>query len=115
MAGTPIKLSSFPSVSDIQNTVALSANPILRNLKITQGYSDLSTAMTSMTGGGNVSWCGFASWSSKTIGVFVRDANMSQRGLHAITGSPIYQNTIQQILNILAEAGLGGGGPSDTV
>jgi len=115
MAGTPINLSSFPSVLDIQKTVALNANAILRNLKITQGYRDLSKAMTSMTGGGNVSWCGFASWSSKTIGVFVRDANMSQRGLQAITQSPIYQSTIQQILNILATAGLGGGGPSDNI
>jgi hypothetical protein len=41
MLDTPINPSSFPSLQDIQNTVALNSNPILRNLKITQGYSDL--------------------------------------------------------------------------
>jgi hypothetical protein len=41
MLDTPINPSSFPSLQDIQNTAALNSNPILRNLKITQGYSDL--------------------------------------------------------------------------
>jgi hypothetical protein len=115
MSGTLINLSSFPSLQDIQNTVALNDNPILRNLKITQGYCALSKAMSTMTGGANVSWCGFASWSSKTIGVSIREANMSQRGLLAITQSRIYQATLQQVVNILEDAGVIGIGPFDNV
>ena len=115
MSGTAIDPSTFPSLQDIQNTVALSGNPILRNLKITQDYCALSKALSTMTGGENVSWCGFASWSSKTIGVAVRDANMVQRGLQAITQSPLYRDTIQRALNLLEDAGVVGIAPFDNV
>jgi len=115
MAPTATDPASFPSLEDIENTVALSGDPILRNLKITQGYCALSTAMSAMVGGGNVSWCGFASWSSKTIGVSLREANMSQRGLVTITQSWIYRDTIQRVVNTLEAAGVVGIGPFDNV
>lgn len=115
MSPTRIDPASFPSLQDIENTVALNGDPILRNLKITQGYYALSRAMSTMVGGGSVSWCGFASWSSKTIGVSIREANMSNRGLLAITQSRIYQETIQRIVNLLEEAGVIGIGPFDNV
>jgi hypothetical protein len=105
----------FPSLQDIENTVALKGDPVLRNLKITQGYYALSRAMSTMVGGANVSWCGFASWSSKTIGVSIRETNMSHRGLLAITQSWIYQETIQRVVNTLEAAGVIGIGPFDNV
>ena len=115
MSPTRIDPASFPSLQDIENTVALNGDPILRNLKITQGYYALSRAMSTMVGGGSVSWCGFASWSSKTIGVSIREANMSSRGLLAITQSRIYQETIQRLVNLLEAAGVIGIGPFDNV
>jgi hypothetical protein len=93
----------------------MNGDPILRNLKITQGYYALSRAMSTMVGGGSISWCGFASWSSKTIGVSIREADMSNRGLLAITQSRIYQETIQRIVNLLEAAGVIGIGPFDNV
>jgi hypothetical protein len=93
----------------------MNGDPILRNLKITQGYYALSRAMSTMVGGGSVSWCGFASWSSKTIGVSIREADMSNRGLLTITQSRIYQETIQRIVNLLEAAGVIGIGPFDNV
>jgi hypothetical protein len=107
--------ASFPALQDIENTVALNADLILRNLKITQDYCALSRAMSAMVGGANVSWCGFASWSSKTIGVSIREADMRQRGLLAITQSRIYQDTIQRVVNLLEAAGVIGIGPFDGV
>jgi hypothetical protein len=115
MSPTRIDPASFPSLPDVGNTVAMSGDPILRNLKITQGYYALSRAMSTMVGGGSVSWCGFASWSSKTIGVSIREADMSNRGLLAITQSRIYQETIQRIVNLLEAAGVIGIGPFDNV
>ena len=115
MEPTLIDPASFPSLQDIENTVALNGDPILRNLKITQGYCALSRAMSAMVGGSNVSWCGFASWSSKTIGVSIREADMRQRGLAAITQSWLYQDTIQRIVNLLEAEGVIGIGPFDNV
>src|SRR5262245_3540790 len=115
MSPTLIDPASFPSPQEIEDTVALNGDPILRNLKITQGYCALSSAMSRMVGGANVSWCGFASWSSKTIGVALREADMQQRGLLRITQSPIYQDTIQRVVNLLEAAGVIGIGPFDNV
>jgi hypothetical protein len=115
MSPTRIDPASFPSLQDIGNTVAMNGDPILRNLNITQGYYALSRAMSTMVGGGSISWCGFASWSSKTIGVSIREADMSNRGLLAITQSRIYQETIQRIVNLLEAAGVIGIGPFDNV
>jgi hypothetical protein len=115
MSPTRIDPASFPSLQDIEKTVALNGDPILRNLKITQGYCVLSRAMSTMVGWGNVSWCGFASWSSKTIGVSIREANMSNRGLLAITQSWIYRETIERVVDLLEGAGVVGIGPFDNV
>ena len=115
MSPTRIDPASFPSLPDIGKTVAMNGDPILRNLKITQGYYALSRAMSTMVGGGSVSWCGFASWSSKTIGVSIREADMSNRGLLAITQSRLYQETIQRLVNLLEAAGVVGIGPFENV
>jgi len=115
MSPTRIDPASFPSLQDIEETVALNGDPILRNLRITQGYYALSRAMSTMVGGANVSWCGFASWSSKTIGVSIREANMSHRGLLAITQSWVYRETLERLVNLLESAGVIGVGPFDNV
>ena len=115
MSPNRIEPASFPSLQDVENTVALGDDPILRNLKITQGYCALSRAMSTMVGGANVSWCGFASWSSKTIGVSIRESNMSHRGLLAITQSWIYRETIERVVDLLEGAGVVGIGPFDNV
>jgi hypothetical protein len=71
----------------------LAAQPILRNLKITQSYHGISSAFTAVAGGQNVNWCTFAVWASKTAGRFIRlqdtrllvDAlEQSERYSHAI-------------------------------
>lgn len=43
-----------------------------RNLQITQGYHDLTIGMTDVIGAQNISWVGFATWASKTAGIFIR-------------------------------------------
>src|SRR5262245_18055408 len=47
------------------------ANPVLRNLQITQCYAELSTAMRARTGTG-ADWCTFATWASRQAGSTIR-------------------------------------------
>ena len=62
----------LPSRQEIDAIIALDARPVLRNLKITQCYHDLSAAIAAAVGAENLNWCTFASWASKTAGRFVR-------------------------------------------
>ena len=54
--------SAPPSIQDIDAIIALHAQPIMRNLKITQCYHDLSHAIAGRIGAENVNWCTFATW-----------------------------------------------------
>ncbi len=56
----------------IRSIILMDAQPILRNLKITQAYYDLSQAIAQRLGDDNVNWCNFATWASKTAGRFIR-------------------------------------------
>jgi hypothetical protein len=53
-------------------------NLILRNLKITQGYSTLAEEMKRVTGGRDVSWLSFGSYASKTAGYSIRHEIMPE-------------------------------------
>ena len=47
-----------------------------RNLQITQGYHDFTVALAHVLGAENVSWCAYATWASRTAGVFIRQENV---------------------------------------
>lgn len=47
-------------------------DPIVRNLRITLAYHDLTHALTRLLGDRNLSWCSFGCWASKTAGTFIR-------------------------------------------
>jgi hypothetical protein len=53
--------------------VSLDADPVRRNLLITQCYHDLSGALFRRLDGGNLNWCSYATWASRTAGRFIRD------------------------------------------
>jgi hypothetical protein len=65
---TPIDLTTAPTVDDVA-AIAGMDNPVLRNLRITQCYAELSAAMRARTG--NV-----ADW------VHVRDLGIAAGGEH---------------------------------
>ncbi|GAA0331869.1 hypothetical protein NE235_20455 [Actinoallomurus spadix] len=52
--------------------IAATTDPVLRNLRITQAYHDLSIGMAALLGRENVSWCCFGTWASRTAGRFIR-------------------------------------------
>lgn len=47
-------------------------NLILRNLRITQAYFELSQGMAQVVGSENANWCSFATYASKTAGYAIR-------------------------------------------
>lgn len=61
--------------------IAALADPVLRNLRITQVYHELAAALAQRLGPENVTWCGFATWASKTAGQSIR-RELLRQALH---------------------------------
>ena len=57
---------------NLPEIVGMDDRPLLRNLRITQGYYELSLQLGQLLGAENANWCTFATWASKTAGGFVR-------------------------------------------
>jgi hypothetical protein len=69
----PIEENENPiSQTYIRSIILMDTEPVLRNLKITQAYFDLSQAIAQRLGDVNANWCNFATWASKTAGRFIR-------------------------------------------
>ncbi len=58
-------------VADIAATVQV-RDPVLRNLQITQLYHELAIALADQYGSRDITWCGFAKWTSCSVGRFLR-------------------------------------------
>jgi hypothetical protein len=70
-----------PSAEQIDNIASL-AEPVLRNLLITQCYCELSAVFAKRMGQG-ANWCTFATWASKQAGQTVRQEDL-RRTLEAM-------------------------------
>lgn len=53
--------------------VIANADPVTRNLLITQSYHELSVALHDRYGGVDVAWTAYATWASKEAGTFIRN------------------------------------------
>ncbi len=67
---------SIPTVEDVARIAGIS-DPVIRNLNITQGYYELSQAMSKYTDG-NPNWCTFAVWASKQAGQSIRKEDLNR-------------------------------------
>ncbi|MGH3822190.1 MAG: hypothetical protein ACRDRA_05020 [Pseudonocardiaceae bacterium] len=68
--------ASPPSVADVDRITAL-ADPVVRNLQITQCYHELSLALGDRTGR-SANWCTFAVWASKQVGQTIRKEDLAR-------------------------------------
>jgi hypothetical protein len=66
----------IPTVEDVARITSIS-DPVIRNLNITQGYFELSQAMSKYTDG-NPNWCTFAVWASKQAGQSIRKEDLNR-------------------------------------
>ena len=66
----------FPAIAEIERILAVS-DLALRNLFITQGYHELSGALSRMLGS-SANWCTFATWASKQAGQTIRREDLER-------------------------------------
>ena len=67
---------AIPLVDDIDRISAL-ADPVIRNLQITQCYHELALALTTRTGL-CANWCTFATWASRQAGQTIRKEDLAR-------------------------------------
>jgi hypothetical protein len=75
-----------PSVEDVERITAI-ADPVIRNLNITQSYYELSKAMSDFTGT-YPNWCTFAAWASKQAGQSIRKEDLIRAFKYYFRHSP---------------------------
>jgi len=94
-----IKLDNSSSISAdaINEIISLDHDPVLRNLKITQCYYDLSQGLAARLGSENANWCTFATWASKTAGRFIRMENVNIKLHECLHLSVDYNKWLLQI------------------
>lgn len=73
-----------PTIADV-DAIAGHAEPIVRNLRITHCYHQLSRSLAALTGG-TANWCTFAVWASKQVGQTIRQEDLA-RALERLLGS----------------------------
>ena len=82
--------------SEIQKTVQMD-NLILRNLKVTQGYYELSEGMKRVVGNRNANWCSFATHASKTAGYAIRSEVLPPTMTRMLIRFGGYQGAVSQL------------------
>jgi hypothetical protein len=61
----------------VVDAISIIANPVIRNLKITQCYCELSSAFAARTVM-CANWCTFAIWASKQAGQTIREEDLQR-------------------------------------
>jgi hypothetical protein len=69
-------MSDIPTISEVERIAAL-ADPVLRNLQITQCYHELALGLANRTDG-SANWCTFATWASKQAGQTIREEDLGR-------------------------------------
>ena len=72
-----VALTTSPQVEDVDRIAAM-ANPVIRNLEITECYAELTAAMCARSGGA-ADWCSFATWASRQAGRTIRGEDLLDR------------------------------------
>ena len=70
-------MPTVPSVADLE-AIGAWPQPVLRNLRITQAYHELSAAVGRVTSPG-ANWCTFATWASKQAGQSIRGDDLGRK------------------------------------
>ena len=95
---------AVPTAADVDRIAAVD-DRVVRNLQITQCYSELSRAFAELTGGGAANWCTYATWASKQAGQTIRKEDL-QRTFERLFGqsrdATAVGNDVVQAMNDLA-------------
>jgi hypothetical protein len=75
-----------PTAAEVRAIVALDDRPVLRNLLITDAYHRLAVALDRRLGPGDLNWCAYATWASKSAGAFVREEELDREVRRLLEG-----------------------------
>ncbi len=92
-----------PTVIEVE-AICATPDPVVRNLRITQVYSELSSALAARTGAG-ANWCTFATWASKQAGQTIRQEDLARRIEDDLGGSEAVGLTVMRIQHFLRAIG----------
>jgi hypothetical protein len=93
---------SLPTVNDVDAIGAI-ADPVIRNLRITQCYHELSHAVAERVAPG-ANWCTFATWASRQAGQTIRGEDFT-RAAEDILGSHEVAQVITEIIRLSLQTG----------
>ena len=92
---------SVPTVSDV-DAIGSIADPVVRNLRSTQCYHELSDAVATRVSPG-ANWCTFATWASRQAGVTIRGEDL-ERAARDVLGSPEVADLVDRIVRLSVSA-----------
>src|SRR5262249_322956 len=92
-----------PTVADVDR-IARGADPVLRNLQITQCYCEISQSATQWTGF-SANWCTFATWASKQAGQTIRMEDLIRAFEERFYLSTEISTILEEIAGLLRRAG----------
>jgi len=81
----PETMSIAPTVAEVERIAAL-ADPVVRNLQITQCYHELAVALSALTSAG-ANWCTIATWASRQAGQSIRKEDLVRTLEDLVAGS----------------------------
>ena len=93
-----------PSVEEVRRIAAV-ADPILRNLQITDCYSRLAAGAAARTGAG-ANWCTFATWASRQAGRTIRGEDLFEEIERRIAESRPFLRPLRTFWRRLLRRGL---------
>jgi hypothetical protein len=92
-----------PTIDEVDRIATL-ADPIPRNLQITQCYHQLAATVAERTGPG-ANWCTFATWASKQAGQTIRKEDLARTLEAAVSSAPLVGPALHDIIRLARRLG----------
>jgi hypothetical protein len=89
-------IDPIPTVADVDRIAAL-ADPVIRNLQITQCYHELAVAMAARTGI-CANWCTFATWASRQAGQTIRKEDFARTLENLLRPAPTAMQAMPEVV-----------------
>lgn len=97
-------MSDAPSVDDVRRIAGI-ANPVIRNLEITNCYSRLAAAFAERYGEG-ANWCTYATWASRQAGRTIRGEDLAEQLVRKLVVGRLVLHPISTLWRRLLRKGL---------
>lgn len=98
-------MPAFPPLTVVDvDRIAAVADPVVRNLQITQCYAELAAVMMERTGP-SANWCTFATWASKQAGQTIRQEDLVRRFRQILADTPAVNEAAADVAMTAEQAG----------